>query len=180
MKWGWCGNTIDANQLDSGKVIRPPSPGTLPVRSPMSRKNVGSCRVVVKESHFDSSIWSVKLAGWPNCGRPAAIFSQRAQEPPSDFPCSAGARVHRAQTGSLGHRSQGDDHFVFLAHLYRILVAVMITQNLRHGVTLGILVEIKTGDAGVQSQTSRPALQPLLQRPHHRVILVVDGSHNPA
>src|ERR1019366_10704895 len=79
------------NQPDSGKVMRPPSPGTLPVRSRTSWKNVGLWNVVVNDSHFDSSICSEKLAGRPNCGLPAAIFSQRAQEPPSDLPFRTGA-----------------------------------------------------------------------------------------
>jgi hypothetical protein len=73
---------MDANQLDCGKVISSPSPGTLPVRSRRSWKKVGSWRVVVNDLHFDSSMWSVKFAGRPNSGRPAAIFSHSAHEPP--------------------------------------------------------------------------------------------------
>src|ERR1700722_19484190 len=90
MKWGWCGSTMDASQLDSGKVRRPPSPGAFPVSSLIRLKKVGSWKVVVKETHFDSSMWSVKVAGWPQSGWRAGVFSHKAQEPPSCLPLRAG------------------------------------------------------------------------------------------
>src|SRR5882757_4919696 len=91
IKCGWCGSTIEASQLEFARVTSPPSPGTLPVIPRTSWKKVGSRRVVVKETDLDSSTWPAKADGRPNSGRPAAIVSHSAQDPPSDLPLRTGA-----------------------------------------------------------------------------------------
>ena len=93
MKCGWCGMTIEASHPESGKVIRPPSPGVFPVNSRIMRGRSAPCAVAVKETHFDSSMWLAKTPGCPKAGRPAASFFHKAQAPPVSRTWRAGAEV---------------------------------------------------------------------------------------
>ena len=132
MKCGWCGMTIEASHFDCGKVISPPSPGTLPVASRMRRSRVGSCSVVVNDTHFDCSIWSQNTEGWPNAGRPAAIFSHSAQAPPRCLPLSTGAvsmppRLDASVIDPRVTRTQSPAPTVILPGLPSCSVAMCVT-----------------------------------------------------
>src|ERR1017187_7699819 len=58
-------------------------------------------------------------------------------------------------------------------------MAVMIAKNARHVVALRIMAEIEIGNTGIELKPHATFFQPFLKWSHHRVVLVVDGSHNP-
>ena len=81
---------METSHAESAKVISPPSPGTLPVKSRSMRKKVGSRSVAVNDT-----IWTDRVIGedrrMPESGLPSAILSQSVQAPPSVLPLSTGA-----------------------------------------------------------------------------------------
>ena len=93
--------------------MRPPSPGTLPVKSRTNRKNLGSRNVIVNDVHLDCSTLASKVAGLPQlklgwivAGGPAEARNAALQrlELIADTYLSVGTPVQWAATSLLGLR----------------------------------------------------------------------------
>ena len=159
--------TMEASQFDRGKVTRPPSPGTLPVKSRTMRRNVGSCRVVVKDTHLDWSMWSVKTLGRPNAGRSLArFFHSEVQAPPSVLPLRAGDAVHAAQRRALGHRAQGHQHEVAVADPELARLSVLVGEDARDALLASCPTSPRSVHPGVEREDDTALVEPLAQRQH--------------
>src|ERR1035438_3350630 len=82
---------MDISQSESLNVTNPPVPGSFPLNSVIWSKNAGFFSVTVNDSQQDCAMQLLKAAGLPNCGRPAAIFSQSVQPPLSSLVSFSGA-----------------------------------------------------------------------------------------
>src|SRR5208337_298609 len=88
-------------------------------------------------------------------------------------------RVHRTQTGSLGHRPQGDKDKILLVHFDLFHPAVVFISDAGYSVILAPIAQSEIGDACVECELDASLFQPFPQRTHHRVVLVVNRSHYP-
>ena len=57
--------------------------------------------------------------------------------------------------------------------------AAALVQDAIHTLLAGFLPQDKIGDASIQLELHLALRQPLLKRPDHRVVLVVDRAHDP-
>ena len=74
-------------------------PALLPVNASIRAKKVGSLRLTVKDSHFDSSMLPLNADGRPKSACFLASVSHSAQEPPTYFEPSTGAEVIEPRRG---------------------------------------------------------------------------------
>src|SRR5208283_12534 len=88
-------------------------------------------------------------------------------------------RVHRTQTGSLDHGSKCNEDKILLVHFDLFRPAFVFTSDASDSVIFARITQSEIRDTSIERKFDSALLQPLAQRPDHRVILVVDGSHYP-
>ena len=87
--------------------------------------------------------------------------------------------IHRAQTGRLGHRTQGQQDQIFIPDRDLAGFAGPVIGDARDPQLAVLLAQPQIRDAGIELDLDVPRLEPLLQGPHHGVILIVDRAHDP-
>src|SRR3954452_18326162 len=90
-----------------------------------------------------------------------------------------GRGVHGAEAGRLGHRTQGNNNIVLFAYRNLICSTVPLADDTLYSFRAILLAEIEISDTGVKLEHDAMVIEPLAERPHHGVVLVVDGAHDP-
>ena len=88
--------------------------------------------------------------------------------------------VHGSQAGSLRHRSQGDDDVILRASPDLVRCVRRARNECAPLAALRVLAKAEISDAVFNSNRTPCSSSHFCERPDHRVVLVVDGSHDPA
>jgi hypothetical protein len=89
-----------------------------------------------------------------------------------------GRPVRAAEARSRSHRTERDDDLVLFIDRNLDTTVLVFADDTRDPVQLAAFVIAQIDDARVGAKSHAVLVEPLAQRPHHRVVLVVDRTHD--